>query len=455
MRRMLSTTTAALVAIGLGLAPGAAEATHPVALVREARQVAARVQIAAPAIAAYRTRLLVRGRLFDAGGRPVGGQRVLLQRRTGGPGTWRTVASRVSDGEGRVRARELLGTSYAGKNLRARWRVDGAGTTSATEVVDLRRQRARLRLRGPNRLEDGRRARLRVRGMTARGDDVLGRVRLWKRTSSRRSWRSVKSKRLRSGTASFRVRPRVDTSYRVSAKGRWWYAAPRRDRERINNIPPGRVIRMPPGAPRPSVKLPDQRRAVRGGLNPRISRIGGRVWRQMRGRSWHRGCPVGRGRLRLIEMNYWGFDGYRHRGELVVNRDVARPAVRAFRDVYQGRQPIRAMYRVDRFGWSRRLRGANDYRSMKADNTSAFNCRRVVGSPGRQSPHSYGRSIDLNPWENPYVTRRGVYPNRWWLPRDRPGPMVHRSSSHPVVRAFERQGFAWGGSYSDFHHFQD
>jgi hypothetical protein len=452
MGRILSATSAALVTIGLALAPAPAEATHPV---REVRQAAMRVQIAAPDIAAYRTSVLVRGRLFDAAGSPVAGRRMLLQRRVDGPGTWRTLAAAVTDAEGRVEAREHIGTAYAGEDLRARWRVDGAVWSSAGEVVDLRRQRARLRLRGRDRLEDGRYARLRVRGTTGRGDDVLGRVRLWRRTSSRASWRPVKAQRLRAGAASFRVRPRVDTSYRVTARGRWWYSAPRPDRERIDNIPPGRVIRMPPGAPRPSVKLPDQQRAVGGGLNPRIRRIGGRVWRQMTGRSWHRGCPVGRSRLRMIDMNYWGFDGYRHRGELVVNRDVALPAVRAFREIYQERQPIRAMYRVDRFGWSKRLRGANDFRSMKADNTSAFNCRRVVGSPGRQSPHSYGRSIDLNPWENPYVTRRGVYPNRWWLPRDRPGPMVHRSRSHPVVRAFRRQGFVWGGSYSDFHHFQD
>jgi hypothetical protein len=235
-RRTLSTTTATLVTIGLGLAPAPAEAVHSV---REVRQAAARVQIAAPATAAYRTSVLVRGRLFDAAGSPVAGQRMLLQRRVGGPGTWRTLAARVTDAEGRVEAREHLGTAYAGENLRARWRVDGAGMFSAIEVVDLRRQRARLRLRGPNRLEDGRYARLHVRGITARGDDVLGQVRLWKRTSSRGSWRGVQSKRLRSGTASFRVRPRVDTSYRVSAKGRWWYSAPGRDRERINNIPRG------------------------------------------------------------------------------------------------------------------------------------------------------------------------------------------------------------------------
>ena len=40
-------------------------------------------------------------------------------------------------------------------------------------------------------------------------------------------------------------------------------------------------------------------------------------------------------------------------------------------DAGELRDHIRAMYREDRFGWSRRLQGANDYRSMAAGNTSA------------------------------------------------------------------------------------
>ena len=47
--------------------------------------------------------------------------------------------------------------------------------------------------------------------------------------------------------------------------------------------------------------------------------------------------------------------------------------------------------------------GADDHRSMNADNTSAFNCRFVAGT-SRWSQHAYGRAIDLNPIENPYVS---------------------------------------------------
>ena len=108
----------------------------------------------------------------------------------------------------------------------------------------------------------------------------------------------------------------------------------------------------------------------------------------MVGRSWHRGCPVGRSGLRLLSINYWGFDGYRRRGQMVLSAAVVGRAAAALRDMYNQRFPIRRMYRVDRFGWSKKLQGADDYKSMRADNTSAFNCRSVVNRPGVRSPHA-------------------------------------------------------------------
>ena len=87
---------------------------------------------------------------------------------------------------------------------------------------------------------------------------------------------------------------------------------------------------------------------------PVITTIPAAVWRSMTGRSWHAGCPVGRSGLRLLRINYWGFDGYRYRGEMVLSAAVARRAAAALRDMYNGHYPIRRMYRVDRFGWSKR-----------------------------------------------------------------------------------------------------
>jgi hypothetical protein len=172
----------------------------------------------------------------------------------------------------------------------------------------------------------------------------------------------------------------------------------------------------------------------------------------MVGRSWHRGCPVGRASLRLVKVNYWDFGGYRRQGEVVAAAGVARQVAAALEDLYDARIPIRSMYRVDRFGWSKRLRGADDYRSMAAGNTSAFNCRWVVGRPGVRSPHSYGRSLDINTWENPYRSRQGWVPNSWWARRSN-ARVAWRSGTHRVVRIMRANGFRWTYRTSDSQHF--
>ena len=93
---------------------------------------------------------------------------------------------------------------------------------------------------------------------------------------------------------------------------------------------------------------------------------------------------------------------------------------------------------------------------MADDNSSAFNCRKAVGTT-HFSQHAYGRAIDLNPLENPYVKGEEVLPpaGRDHLDRSAATPgMVHPEG--PAVRAFEAQGWKWGGrwrSLKDFQHF--
>src|SRR5689334_16073219 len=41
------------------------------------------------------------------------------------------------------------------------------------------------------------------------------------------------------------------------------------------------------------------------------------------GPSWRPGCPIDPQRLRKVEVTYLGFDGQTHRGELIVNEDLA------------------------------------------------------------------------------------------------------------------------------------
>ncbi|GAA3443317.1 hypothetical protein Pve01_27960 [Planomonospora venezuelensis] len=154
--------------------------------------------------------------------------------------------------------------------------------------------------------------------------------------------------------------------------------------------------------------------------------------------------------LRLVTMTYWGFDGRPHLGELVVHEDVTGDVVTVFRRLYGWRWPIYRMELVDVYG-------GDDFDSIDAGNTSAFNCRPATGSSS-WSQHAYGRAIDLNPRENPYVSSDGSVAHRnarkfARRPVDAPGVI---NPGDRVVRAFERLGWEWGGYWSgikDYQHF--
>jgi hypothetical protein len=180
------------------------------------------------------------------------------------------------------------------------------------------------------------------------------------------------------------------------------------------------------------------------------SRIGAGLRERMTGRSWHRGCPVGLGRLRHLRVAHWNLRGRRRVGELVVNRDAVGAMRTAFARLYGARFPIRRMRLVDDYGGS-------DFASIEADNTSAFNCRRATGQR-RWSEHAYGRAIDVNPIENPYVAADGTTAHRASRPYlrrrpHRPG-MAFRGGA--LVRAFAAAGWGWGGDWAgptDYQHF--
>lgn len=167
--------------------------------------------------------------------------------------------------------------------------------------------------------------------------------------------------------------------------------------------------------------------------------------------SWHPGCPVAPAQLRRLRVAYWSFDGRAHTGALVVNADAVSDLVHVFARLYAARFPIRRMRPIDAY------RG-RDEPSLEADNTAAFNCRYAVApGPKRWSVHAFGRAIDVNPVENPYLEGGRVHPRsgRGFLDRSRRRPgMAVRGGL--LVRAFAGVGWAWGGRWAsspDYQHF--
>lgn len=165
--------------------------------------------------------------------------------------------------------------------------------------------------------------------------------------------------------------------------------------------------------------------------------------------SWRSGCPVPLSSLRYLRVSHMGMDGSERVGELVVHADAVSHTVLAFKFMWDDGFPIERMQLVDDYG-------GDDDASMAANNTSAFNCRRVAGT-STWSEHSYGRAIDINPVQNPYVSGSTTSPpaGATYLDRSnvRPGMVVRNGPAH---HAFRRIAWGWGGDWSgakDYQHF--
>lgn len=168
------------------------------------------------------------------------------------------------------------------------------------------------------------------------------------------------------------------------------------------------------------------------------------------GSSWNPdlGCTPPE-QLRAVHVSHWGYDGAVHQGRIVVDAAHAERAVAIFRDIYAARFPIERMVPIDAYG-------GDDQASMRDNNTSGYNCRRVAGTT-RLSEHALGRAIDVNPLVNPYVRGSTVDPPEGAPYADRSRTdqgMIHAGDA--VVEAFARQGWGWGGYWSsgqDYQHF--
>ena len=194
------------------------------------------------------------------------------------------------------------------------------------------------------------------------------------------------------------------------------------------------------------------------GYHANISKISPAVKKHMiEGGSWHRGCPVPLSDLRYLTMTYKGFDGRdHHNGEMIVHRSVAREVTEIFGKLYASKYPIKRMRLVSDYH-------ASDFQSIEADNTSAFNCRRATGSRG-WSKHSFGKAIDINPIENPYIRHNGKISHKAsYIYKIRIHKNITRASDKAMliqgdkaVEIFTKKGWRWGATFKearDLQHF--
>lgn len=165
--------------------------------------------------------------------------------------------------------------------------------------------------------------------------------------------------------------------------------------------------------------------------------------------TWKPECPVPPADLRYVTVAFHGFDGATHTGELIVAATVADDVASAFGELYAAGFPIEEMRVVEPSELTAPPTGDDN-------NTTAFVCRPATGLT-RWSAHALGLAVDINPFQNPYSKGDLVLPElaSAYLDRDRDLPGMIRDGG-PVVAAFERIGWKWGGRWTspvDRHHF--
>lgn len=165
--------------------------------------------------------------------------------------------------------------------------------------------------------------------------------------------------------------------------------------------------------------------------------------------SWTSRCPVKLTDLRYVTVTFRGFDGRAHTGELLVNRSAAAGAVKAFEQLFAAGFPIERMVVASKAEVDAPPTG-------DGNTTGSYACRPVARGTS-WSEHAYGRAIDVNPFQNPYLKGDVVLPELATAYGDRarvlPGMILPGSTA---VKAFAANGFSWGGDYrslKDWMHF--
>ena len=185
------------------------------------------------------------------------------------------------------------------------------------------------------------------------------------------------------------------------------------------------------------------------------SNIDKTIFERIKGHSYRNDCTVPLKELRYLRVLHYDADGNIRMGEMICNRAISTDLLNIFRELYNTRYPIERMVLIDEYG-------ADDERSMTANNSTCFNFRAIAGSK-KLSNHSLGRAVDINPLYNPHVRRSNgritmVNPKAARPYADRSKKFKMKIDREDLCyRLFIKHGFKWGGNWrtaKDYQHFE-
>lgn len=155
----------------------------------------------------------------------------------------------------------------------------------------------------------------------------------------------------------------------------------------------------------------------------------------------------------LVDVFYYSFDGNIHKGQVVIDKRLAGDIREVFQIALTEKFPITSAIPIANIRFYKDGKWNDDNLSMLSNNTSAFNYRTVTGGK-TLSMHAYGFAIDINPAQNPYIKGDVVLPPGAVYDINKPGTLT---ADGPIVKAFLRLGWEWGGSWKtlkDYQHFE-
>lgn len=187
---------------------------------------------------------------------------------------------------------------------------------------------------------------------------------------------------------------------------------------------------------------------------------GDAVFNRINGKSYRDNNDIALEDLRYLTIPYYNFEQQVMLGEMIVNVDIQEDVLNIFKELFNNKYEINSMKLIDDY-WILGTDGNKaDNNSIEENNTSCFCYRQVTGGESI-SNHGYGRAIDINPQQNPYVengknSHRNAdeYVNNRYVGE----PHVIVASTEDICYStFKKYGFTWGGNWTnpiDYQHFE-
>ena len=187
--------------------------------------------------------------------------------------------------------------------------------------------------------------------------------------------------------------------------------------------------------------------------------ISDEVYHYINDKSYRENENVSLADLRYMKLLHYNFDHELQVVELIVSSELQEDYIGIFKELFAAEYEIQSMYLPDRY-WTGDPTDT-DTASIDDNNTSCFLYRPATGS-SKLSMHSYGRAIDINPQQNPYVSYRTGEPV--WE-HENANDYIDRTTGLPHViteedicyQIFVKYGFEWGGEWTnikDYQHFE-